>query len=41
VLAFYEAAGRGETLRLPSAAPYRDYIAWLRRQDRGAAIVGC
>jgi surfactin family lipopeptide synthetase C len=33
VLAFYEAARRGDELRLPPARPYRDYIVWLRRQS--------
>ncbi|XYI02620.1 non-ribosomal peptide synthase/polyketide synthase [Sorangium sp. So ce1128] len=37
LLGLYAAACRGETLALPSPRPYRDYIAWLRRQDLGRA----
>lgn len=37
VLAFYEAARRGEELRLPPARPYRAYIAWLKRQSLAEA----
>ena len=33
LLAFYEAFNRGERHAPPPARPYRDYIAWLRRQD--------
>ncbi len=33
----YEAALGGRRLSLPAARPYRDYIAWLERQDRQAA----
>lgn len=31
--ALYHAICRGEELRLEPSRPYRDYIAWLRRQD--------
>ena len=37
VFAFHQAFQRGEDLHLEPARPYRDYIAWLRRQDRGRA----
>ena len=37
VFAHYEAQVRGQDLRLPRPRPYRDYIAWLRRQDAAAA----
>jgi amino acid adenylation domain-containing protein/non-ribosomal peptide synthase protein (TIGR01720 family) len=37
VFAHYEAAGRGSEARLPRPRPYRDFIAWLRRQDAAAA----
>jgi amino acid adenylation domain-containing protein len=37
VFARYVALRRGESLRLPPAQPYRDYIAWLQRQDLGGA----
>jgi amino acid adenylation domain-containing protein/non-ribosomal peptide synthase protein (TIGR01720 family) len=33
VLTFYEAYERGEELAPAGGAPYRDYIAWLKRQD--------
>ncbi|MEG4235326.1 amino acid adenylation domain-containing protein [Microcoleus sp. Pol11C3] len=33
VWAFYEAFNRGENLYLEAPPPYRNYIAWLRRQD--------
>jgi surfactin family lipopeptide synthetase C len=33
VLACYEAAQRGEQLRLLPALPYREYINWLQQQD--------
>ena len=33
VLRFYDAACRGESLVLPPARPYRDYIVWLQQQD--------
>jgi amino acid adenylation domain-containing protein/non-ribosomal peptide synthase protein (TIGR01720 family) len=35
LLAFYEAACEGKTLHLEPSPPYRDYIAWLGRQDAG------
>ena len=37
LFAFYEAARRGETVRLEARRPYRDYIAWLGRQDMSEA----
>jgi amino acid adenylation domain-containing protein len=37
VLAGYEAGRRGAALRLAAARPYRDFIAWLQRQDRAGA----
>jgi amino acid adenylation domain-containing protein len=37
VLAFYEASSGGRTLTLERARPYRDYIAWLKRQNLKAA----
>ncbi|HEX4499520.1 MAG TPA: amino acid adenylation domain-containing protein [Thermoanaerobaculia bacterium] len=37
VFTFYEAFRRGEELTLPVPRPYRDYIAWLRRQDLALA----
>jgi len=33
VVSIYEALARGEELHLPRPRPYRDYIAWLQRQD--------
>jgi amino acid adenylation domain-containing protein len=33
----YDAFIQGRTLQLPKPAPYRDYIAWLHRQDLVAA----
>ncbi len=33
VLAYYEAAQRGEQLHLRPAPPYREYINWLQQQD--------
>ncbi|MFN8596431.1 MAG: amino acid adenylation domain-containing protein [Anaerolineae bacterium] len=33
VLMFYDAAQRGEELRLPPVRPYRDYITWLKQQS--------
>ncbi|GAA3968819.1 non-ribosomal peptide synthetase [Gordonia caeni] len=36
LLAVYDADGSARTL--PPARPYRDYIAWLARQDRDAAL---
>jgi hypothetical protein len=35
--AFYEANCKDEELELPKPRPYRDYIAWLERQDDAAA----
>jgi len=37
VLYLYEAACRGTAIHLPAPRPYRDYIAWLLRQDLGSA----
>jgi amino acid adenylation domain-containing protein len=37
VLAFYDRLARGEDLRLERPRPYRDYIAWLGKQDLAAA----
>ena len=37
LLAFYKSFRDGETLRLKSPRPYRDFIAWLRNQDSGRA----
>ena len=37
VAAFYAANCKGETLELPKPRAYRDYIAWLDKQDEGAA----
>jgi amino acid adenylation domain-containing protein len=37
VLALYDALCRGEDLRLARPRPYRDYIAWLGKQDLTAA----
>ncbi|WP_437589099.1 amino acid adenylation domain-containing protein [Sorangium sp. So ce1000] len=36
-LSFYAALGGGRSLELPEPRPYRDYIAWLARQDLAAA----
>jgi len=36
-LTHYDAFLQGKTLALPKPAPYRDYIAWLQRQDLVAA----
>jgi amino acid adenylation domain-containing protein len=36
VLTLYEGLVRGESRELERSRPYRDYIAWLRRQDLGA-----
>jgi amino acid adenylation domain-containing protein len=36
-LALYEALRAGRQLTLPRRRPYRDYIAWLQRQDLAAA----
>jgi hypothetical protein len=35
--AYYEAYCKGEELELARPRPYRDYIAWLGRQDEGEA----
>jgi amino acid adenylation domain-containing protein len=37
LMAFYQACRQGEELELPRPRPYRDYIAWLEKQDRQAA----
>jgi len=37
VVAAYESFRTGEPARLPAARPYRDYIAWMQRQDLAAA----
>jgi amino acid adenylation domain-containing protein/non-ribosomal peptide synthase protein (TIGR01720 family) len=37
LFAFYDSFRRGETPRLERPRPYREYVAWLRRQDRGQA----
>src|SRR6185295_6738727 len=37
VMAAYAAYALGREPELPRPRPYRDYIAWLERQDRGAA----
>ena len=37
VRALYEALCRGEQLELEPARPYKDYIAWLQRQDLSEA----
>ena len=37
VFAAYASLTRGEPLRLPPALPYRNYVAWLQRQDLGKA----
>jgi amino acid adenylation domain-containing protein len=37
VFTFYEALARGKHAHVPQAPPYGDYIAWLERQDLGAA----
>jgi amino acid adenylation domain-containing protein len=34
---FYDAARRGETVTLPPARPFRDYIVWRRSLDSAAA----
>ena len=41
VLALYEAYAHGETPRVSATHPYRDYIAWLGRQDRSRAERFC
>ncbi|HBZ82358.1 non-ribosomal peptide synthase/polyketide synthase [Brevibacillus parabrevis] len=37
VLDFYEAYRQGKDLRLPQARPFKDYVSWLRRQDKTAS----
>jgi amino acid adenylation domain-containing protein len=37
VFAYYEALCRGQRIEVEQARPYRDYIAWLQRQDHSAA----
>jgi len=37
VVLFYQALSAGRELRLERPRPFRDYIAWLRRQDRSQA----
>ncbi|MFC3998912.1 amino acid adenylation domain-containing protein [Nocardiopsis sediminis] len=37
LFALYAADGGPAPLPAPAPAPYRDYLAWLARQDRGAA----
>ena len=37
VLTFYEAFSQGKTPIVPASRPYRDYIAWLKRQPSGHA----
>jgi len=37
VFTLYHALQRGDRPSLPAVKPYRDYIAWLQRQDRAAA----
>lgn len=37
LMAAYDALRRGERPRTPQRAPFRDYIAWLRKQDPQAA----
>ena len=37
VFALYVAAEQGQTLSLPPSRPYRDYLAWLQRQDEAQA----
>ncbi len=37
VFAVYQAAAGGQTVRLESRRPYKDYILWLRRQDLAEA----
>ncbi|MDP3589571.1 MAG: condensation domain-containing protein, partial [Methylobacter sp.] len=39
VFTAYQSLQRGDTPRLPTRKPYRDYIAWLQRQDMVAAEV--
>ncbi len=37
VFTFYEAFSRGQALTLQPTRPYKDYIAWLERQDQAKA----
>ena len=37
LIVFYSAVSRGQEPKLERIRPYRDYIAWLERQDLGAA----
>lgn len=37
-LRLYVAGRRGVTLTLPRVTPYREYVAWLAAQDRGAGL---
>ncbi len=37
LLELYAALRQGEQAKLPAVRPYRDYLAWLKRQDRDAA----
>lgn len=37
VFLFYETFGRGAEIEEPTPRPYRDYIAWLQKQDEGKA----
>ncbi len=37
VFTIYEARQRGEEPALPPSPPFKDYVAWLRRQELGAA----
>ena len=37
VFTYYDAFSRGTDLSLPVPRPFRDYIAWLRKQDLAAA----
>jgi len=39
VAAVYRAERAGESVELPRSRPYRDFIAWLQRQDGSAAEV--
>ena len=34
---FYDQSLQGKTLAFPAPRPYRDYIAWLHRQDMGGS----
>lgn len=38
VLNFYEAEAKGETAYLPAPLPFKNYIAWLKAQDKETAI---